>query len=117
MLECLTLRRTDLLHVYHSSYQGELLQLLGQFGSGLVRRGIDRCALDLNLPVPEQDKAFMLSLYMNAFMGVIRRWLEDGMVLTPAYISSRCEAVMHRSIRGSLSRLNRGQTVDNSALM
>ena len=111
ILECLERHRADVLHVFRSSYREELLQTLERFGGGLVGRGIEQCAADLNLRAPDEDKEFLQNLYMHAFMGVIRHWLEKGMRLSPAYMASRCEAVMHHSIRDSLKRLEQMESV------
>lgn len=107
ILQYLEGRKAVILHVFHSSWRDELLRMLEQFGSRLVSRGIAQCAADLRLVATEQDKTFLLRLYMYAFMGVVRQWLEEGMRLTPEYIADRCEAVMHRSIRETLRRLER----------
>ena len=114
--ESLQTRRTAVLRVFRSSYGEDFLRMLDKFGRGLVGQGIEQCAADLRLSAPEQDKEFMVNLYMYAFMGVIRRWLEEGMRLAPEYIATRCEAVMRRSIRDTLKRLEQmdaAQLVDN----
>ena len=118
ILKYLERRRAVVLHAFRSSQREELMGMLERYGAGLVERGIAQCAVDLRLTAPDEDRAFMLDLYMSMFMGVVRRWLEDGMRLSPEYIASRCEALMHRSIRETLRRLEAADatlSVDRSA--
>jgi hypothetical protein len=47
----------------------------------------------------------MLRVYMVTFMGILNHWFDEGMRMTPAFIASRCDAMMGFSIRGTLKRL------------
>lgn len=106
VLTCLERNRELIQHVYRSSYRGDLLSMIECFGSGLIERGIADCAKDMQLDVSAQDQAFMLRLYLSAFMGVIDYWLSQDMQLSPAYLTSRCNAMMALSIRGTIQRLD-----------
>ncbi len=105
ILENLLQQRTVLLHVYRSGSRGELMRMLETYGARLVGRGIRQCAEDLGYSVAEEDAAFMLRVYMVTFMGILNHWFDEGMRMTPAFIASRCDAMMGFSIRGTLKRL------------
>lgn len=106
VLTCLERNRELIQHVYRSCYRGDLLSMIECFGSGLIERGIADCAKDMQIDVSAQDQAFMLRLYLSAFMGVIDYWLSQDMQLSPAYLTSRCNAMMALSIRGTIQRLD-----------
>ena len=105
-MNCLSQNRTLVLRVYRSSSRNDLLSILERFGGGLIDRGISDCARDMGTDVDPEEQAFMPRLYLSAFMGVIDDWLAQDMRQSPAFITSRCNAMMALSIRGTLSRLN-----------
>ncbi len=106
VLICLEQNRDLIQHVYRSGYRNDLLSMIEQFGGRLIYRGITDCARDMKIGVDPQDQEFMLRLYLSAFMGVIDYWLSQDMQLTPAYLTSRCNAMLALSIRGTLKRLD-----------
>jgi len=106
VLICLEQNRELIRHVYRSSYRDDLLSMIEQFGGSLIDRGIADCAKDMQINVDSQDQEFMLRLYLSAFMGVIDYWLSQDMQSSPAYLTSRCNAMMALSIRGTLQRLD-----------
>lgn len=105
ILGCLRENRVLILHVYRSSCRGELLSMIERYGGRLISRGIDDCCRDLAADISAEDRAFMLRLYQSAFMGVIDYWLSQDMKPSPAYITSRCNAMMALSIQGTIHRL------------
>ena len=56
--------------------------------------------------VSDQDLVYIMRMYVYVFIGVINRWMEYDMHLTPSYIASRCNAVMALSIRNALQKLS-----------
>ena len=117
ILNSLLRQKAVLLHVYRSNARGELMGMLENYGARLVKKGISQCAEDMGIAVTEQDRTFMLRLYMHTFMGVIGQWLEEGMQLSPEFIASRCDAMMGFSIRGTLRRLYGSPEVDSPEQM
>ena len=47
----------------------------------------------------------MLRFYMNVFMGIVGDYFKDRMKEDPAYIASRCDAMMRYHIRQTLANL------------
>lgn len=105
ILTCLEQNRELIQHVYRSASRTELLSMIERFGGSLIDRGIADCAKDMRIEVDAEDQAFMLRLYLSAFMGIIDYWFSQDMQLSPAYLTSRCNAMMALSIRGTIKRL------------
>lgn len=106
ILSCMREHKVMLLHVYRSKSRNELLGIFERYGSTVVSHAIAQCASDMAINVSDQDLVYIMRMYVYAFIGVINRWMEYDMHLTPAYIASRCNAVMALSIRNALQRLS-----------
>lgn len=106
ILSCMREHKVMLLHVYRSKSQNELLGIFERYGSTVVSHAIAQCASDMAINVSDQDLVYIMRMYVYVFIGVINRWMEYDMHLTPAYIASRCNAVMALSIRNALQRLS-----------
>lgn len=106
ILSCMREHKVMLLHVYRSKSRNELLGIFERYGSTVVSHAIAQCASDMAINVSDQDLVYIMRMYVYVFIGVINRWMEYDMHLTPAYIASRCNAVMALSIRNELQRLS-----------
>lgn len=106
ILSCMCEHKVMLLHVYRSKSRNELLGIFERYGSTVVSHAIAQCASDMAINVSDQDLVYIMRMYVYVFIGVINRWMEYDMHLTPAYIASRCNAVMALSIRNALQRLS-----------
>ncbi len=106
ILSCMREHKMMLLHVYRSKSRNELLGIFERYGSTVVSHAIAQCASDMAINVSDQDLVYIMRMYVYVFIGVINRWMEYDMHLTPAYIASRCNAVMALSIRNALQRLS-----------
>lgn len=106
ILSCMREHKVMLLHVYRSKSWNELLGIFERYGSTVVSHAIAQCASDMAINVSDQDLVYIMRMYVYVFIGVINRWMEYDMHLTPAYIASRCNAVMALSIRNALQRLS-----------
>ena len=106
ILSCMREHKVMLLHVYRSKSRNELLGIFERYGSTVVSHAIAQCASDMAINVSDQDLVYIMHMYVYVFIGVINRWMEYDMHLTPAYIASRCNAVMALSIRNALQRLS-----------
>lgn len=106
ILSCMREHKVMLLHVYRSKSRNELLGIFERYGSTVVSHAIAQCASDMAINVSDQDLVYIMRMYVYIFIGVINRWMEYDMHLTPAYIASRCNAVMALSIRNALQRLS-----------
>lgn len=106
ILSCMREHKVMLLHVYRSKSRNELLGIFERYGSTVVSHAIAQCASDMAINVSDQDLVYIMRMYVYVFIGVINRWMEHDMHLTPAYIASRCNAVMALSIRNALQRLS-----------
>lgn len=106
ILSCMREHKGMLLHVYRSKSRNELLGIFERYGSTVVSHAIAQCASDMAINVSDQDLVYIMRMYVYVFIGVINRWMEYDMHLTPAYIASRCNAVMAFSIRNALQRLS-----------
>ena len=106
ILACMREHKMMLLHVYRSKSRNELLGIFERYGSTVVSHAIAQCASDMAINVSDQDLVYIMRMYVYVFIGVINRWMEYDMHLTPAYIASRCNAVMALSIRNALQRLS-----------
>lgn len=106
ILSCMREHKVMLLHVYRSKSRNELLGIFERYGSTVVSHAIAQCASDMAINVSDQDLVYIMRMYVYVFIGVINRWMEYDMHLTPAYIASRCNAVMTLSIRNALQRLS-----------
>ena len=106
ILSCMREHKVMLLHVYRSKSRNELLGIFERYGSTVVSHAIAQCASDMAINVSDQDLVYIMRMYVYVFIGVINRWMEYDMHLTPAYIASRCNAVMALSIRNALQRLS-----------
>lgn len=99
-------RRRAFLHVYNSSRQDEMLAMIRRSGCDLVSRGIDDVVRDFALSVSDKDYDFMLSFYMDVFMGIIGRYFREGMKEDPDYLAHMCDVMMRYHIRNTLRNLN-----------
>ena len=106
ILSCMREHKVMLLHVYRSKSRNELLGIFERYDSTVVSHAIAQCASDMAINVSDQDLVYIMRMYVYVFIGVINRWMEYDMHLTPAYIASRCNAVMALSIRNALQRLS-----------
>ena len=106
ILSCMREHKMMLLHVYRSKSRNELLGIFERYGSTGVSHAIAQCASDMAINVSDQDLVYIMRMYVYVFIGVINRWMEYDMHLTPAYIASRCNAVMALSIRNALQKLS-----------
>lgn len=106
ILSCMREHKMMLLHVYRSKSRNELLGIFERYGSTVVSHAIAQCASDMAINVSDQDLVYIMRMYVYVFIGVINRWMEYDMHLTPAYIASRCNAVMALSLRNALQRLS-----------
>ena len=106
ILSCMREHKVMLLHVYRSKSRNELLGIFERYGSTVVSHAIAQCASDMAINVSDQDLVYIMRMYVYVFIGVINRWMEYDMHLTPAYIASRCNAVMALSIRNALQKLS-----------
>ena len=106
ILSCMREQKGMLLHVYRSKSRNELLGIFERYGSTVVSHAIAQCASDMAINVSDQDLVYIMRMYVYVFIGVINRWMDYDMHLTPAYIASRCNAVMALSIRNALQRLS-----------
>ena len=106
ILSCMREHKMMLLHVYRSKSRNELLGIFERYGSTVVSHAIAQCASDMAINVSDYDLVYIMRMYVYVFIGVINRWMEYDMHLTPAYIASRCNAVMALSIRNALQRLS-----------
>ena len=106
ILSCMREHKMMLLHVYRSKSRNELLGIFERYGSTVVSHSIAQCASDMAINVSDQDLVYIMRMYVYVFIGVINRWMEYDMHLTPAYIASRCNAVMALSIRNALQKLS-----------
>lgn len=106
ILSCMREHKVMLLHVYRSKSRNELLGIFERYGSTVVSHAIAQCASDMAINVSDQGLLYIMRMYVYVFIGVINRWMEYDMHLTPAYIASRCNAVMALSIRNALQRLS-----------
>ena len=106
ILSCMREHKMMLLHVYRSKSRNELLGIFERYGSTVVSHAIAQCASDMAINVSDQDLVYIMRMYVYVFIGVINRWMEYDMHLTPAYIASRCNAVMALSIRNALQKLS-----------
>ncbi|MCR5181543.1 MAG: TetR/AcrR family transcriptional regulator [Clostridia bacterium] len=95
-----------ILHIYFSSYRDELIRMIRKYGEILVKRGISDCSEDMGIEVDEKDSAFMLSFYMNVFMGIVVDYLDGRMSESPEYIASRCDAMMRSHIHTTLQNID-----------
>ena len=82
--------------------------MLRAYGAKHVKNGIEQCARDQRCDVSEEDRQFLLSAYMDLFMGVLRRWLDRDMKPEPEYIASRVDAMLGYSIRTAMKRIMEG---------
>ena len=105
-LHFLEKNRKVTLHIYFSSHRSELIDLIDRFGRQLIGKGIDDCSNDIEVPVSDKDRKFMLNFYMHVFMGIIGDYLEDRMAESPDYIAGRCDAMMRYHIRTSLRNIH-----------
>ena len=106
ILSCMREHKMMLLHVYRSKSRNELLGIFERYGSTVVSHAIAQCASDMAINVSDQDLVYIMRMYVYVFIGVINRWMEYDMHLTPAYIASQCNAVMALSIRNALQKLS-----------
>lgn len=106
ILSCMREHKMMLLHVYRFKSRNELLGIFERYGSTVVSHAIAQCASDMAINVSDQDLVYIMRMYVYVFIGVINRWMEYDMHLTPAYIASRCNAVMALSIRNALQKLS-----------
>ena len=106
ILSCMREHKMMLLHVYRSKSRNELLGIFERYGSTVVSHAIAQCASDMAINVSDQDLVYIMRMSVYVFIGVINRWMEYDMHLTPAYIASRCNAVMALSIRNALQKLS-----------
>ena len=106
ILSCMREHKMMLLHVYRSKSRNELLGIFERYGSTVVSHAIAQCASDMAINVSDQHLVYIMRMYVYVFIGVINRWMEYDMHLTPAYIASRCNAVMALSIRNALQKLS-----------
>lgn len=106
ILSCMREHKMMLLHVYRSKSRNELLGIFERYGSTVVSHAIAQCASDMAINVSDQDLVYIMRMYVYVFIGVINRWMVYDMHLTPAYIASRCNAVMALSIRNALQKLS-----------
>ena len=98
-------RKKAFYHVYNSSRRDEFIDMFKEHGGALVGKGIRDCSRDMGIPCSDKDYEFMLSFYMYVFIGIIRKYIENGMEEDPAYIASRCNAMMRYHIRNTLRNL------------
>ena len=106
ILSCMREHKMMLLHVYRSKSRNELPGIFERYGSTVLSHAIAQCASDMAINVSDQDLVYIMRMYVYVFIGVINRWMEYDMHLTPAYIASRCNAVMALSIRNALQKLS-----------
>ncbi len=109
ILTCMREHRVMILHVYNSNSRSELLNIFERYGSTLVSRAISQCAADMAVEVSDKDLVYLMRIYMYVFIGVLDRWMEFDLHLTPGYIASRCNAVLALSIRNALRRLTNSE--------
>ncbi len=104
-LEFLKERRKIMIHLYRSSRREDLMNMIRRHGEALVLQGITECAEDKGFVVSEKDKAFMLDFYMSVFMGIVDKFIREGLVDDPRYIADMCNIMMHHHIRNTLRKL------------
>lgn len=87
---------------YHSLSREHLERYLYRASYALLIGVVEERARDL--PIRQEDKAFIAHFYKYAFVGLVLDWIGAGMKETPQAIIDRLDLVIHGSIAEALQR-------------
>ncbi|MBR5985315.1 MAG: TetR/AcrR family transcriptional regulator C-terminal domain-containing protein [Clostridia bacterium] len=103
MLNALKPRKRLLLNL-KSSFNREFLErfILGEFQK-LLMPVIEACPISEN--VDREDQECVCAFYSYALMGIVLKWISEGMVQRPEALARQVSAIMEGGFENSLSKL------------
>lgn len=107
ILETLVSRKSVVMHVYNSKYRYEMLRTMGKTIAPILRGGIDEVRDRIDANFDEESATLLLELYMDIFMGMISRFIADGMTRDPAHISRVYDLLMDKHTANALIKISR----------
>lgn len=97
--------KRQLYHAYNSISREEMDRYLNEVSGHLMREFIEQQCQGLD--VAEEDKALIGQFYTCALVGLIARWLDDGMKEDPEKYINRIGELFDGNIRMVLERADR----------
>lgn len=91
---------------YHSISREHLERYLYSETYRLLIGVVEECAREV--PVREDDKAFIANIYKYALVGLMLDWIATGMKEKPQDLIDRLDLVIHGSIAAALERFRTG---------
>lgn len=90
-------------HTYHSAAREYLMRYLHEEAYGLVLGVVEEKAAQV--PLRDEDKAFIATFYQYGLVGLLCDWIEAGMKEAPEHIADHLGQVIAGNIPAAIQRL------------
>ena len=98
--------RDIVMHLWNSKWRNEAFEAISSHAYKIIARGIHECEVDSGIRVPRQDEAIMAGLYLDIFMGLLRRYMEQKMTQDPKQLVRIYGAVLDKDTSYGLKRIS-----------
>jgi hypothetical protein len=94
------------MHLWNSKLKDEAFDAISSHAYMIIARGIHECEVESGIRVPRQDEAIMAGLYLDIFMGLLRRYMEQKMTQDPKQLVRGYGAVLEKDTSFGLKRIS-----------
>ena len=98
--------RDIVMHLWNSKWRNEAFEAISSHAYKIIARGIHECEVDSGIRVPRQDEAIMAGLYLDIFMGLLLRYMEQKMTQDPKQLVRIYGAVLDKDTSSGLKRIS-----------
>jgi probable dihydroxyacetone kinase regulator len=91
-----------ILHVYNSSYWGEVNAYFTNLSTRLLDDVVDECVEKTGMELMDKDHIFIVNFYRHVFNGLIIDWISEGMEEDPEIILKKLLIMITGSIPRSV---------------
>lgn len=106
VLRMLSDRKAVVMHLYDSRYRQDVLAAISGSIRPVIENGIRECARDAKVEVDDHDQTIMADMYIDVFMGLISRYLDNRMTDDPDRLVYVYETMMTNRTIETLNSIN-----------
>lgn len=104
--------KTEIINVYRSSYHMDFIRSQSQYAIKMLTDDIDILCKELEIPLSDRDKEFVVNYYVKLAIGVILNFIDDEMEDDPGYLASRLEIMVANSFEEKARKMLASYSVD-----
>ena len=99
-------KKNVMMHLWNSKWRFETFEAIADHAYKIIARGITECEADSGIRVTRQDEGVMAGLYLDIFMGLVKRYMEQKMTQDPKMLIRVYGAVLEKDTTYGLKRIS-----------